>query len=1281
MKSEPKKCPDCGAAIPVNAPQGLCPKCLMAGAAAATETGPDSDRQPVRPAPSLEEIADAFPQLQIVELIGRGGMGFVYRARQPKLDRDVALKILPQHLAEDVKFAERFAREGRLLAKLNHPNIVSVYDFGEAGGLFYLLMEYVDGVNLRQAMRASQFTPDQALSIVPAICEALQFAHDEGVLHRDVKPENILLDTKGRVKIADFGIAKLMTDGRTTLQSPKTKASSDSQTQPAVKRSESGVAFDKGEATTNEITGVSSTLGTPQYMAPEQIEHPSEIDHRADIYSLGVVFYELLTGELPKGKFAPPSSRTPLDERVDKIVLRALAKDREHRQQSARELKTEVETVGEASGKREPSQTAKRGNSSTFRLPDQHKPLVSLILLAAIAYGIIELLPKLWAVTALAVRSPLIDLALEIGYVGVCAWAGRWLWQNHSPILGPFGIHPPSRGAEHPRSWLNDADAALFWTARIGVCCLFANLAIDGFGFALVVTRQLFSFLSLDHADGLPAGIGIIHLLLCGLVCLMAFRNLVRRTHRIAKIEPPSRLRRSGWLFIVAGVVLVSVAGMLPYRVAATTLVLACFLTGVASLTCNRGWRIAALILNWLALVQLSLELRFEVLLLPLINGFGVRALPGFYFNSLLLFLANLAPYLPLPAGLWLLNSNKSLPAFGIEFVSDQNRPVEGHEQGGRNFKSGESAPRKSAECVSRVKLDSATACAFAVALSYAGLVVGIGAGIALARAFYGGARIVFVCVFAWVISTVVFAKSKYDLARSGPPPDEEKKLLRWMETLWMIAAFLCLPVCGLGLFFLVNLVDEWNSRAGGWNPDPVEAVVVPLTVLGSLLLPWSAMKLRTAVRSSVDKAPRRRPITVMLVMILVVVVVFAASSAVVYLARRAANAAALRQTAAAEARARSTKVDNADVVAIARPTKDGTLITKLPVGQIELVAVAPHPSDGHWWRPDGEPIVAEGFQTHGAFIAHQDGRKEFEFVWRKIGVPNGASNPTWKIADASWYGSAGVVSTGSEDLPDYGTFAVSLPAELSRLSFEAGMAERNWETMIQVEEPGFSNSSARHGGTNWSISLTQVMHDEEGNLVRTVVHNIDRDRWDLRLMAVDFAGNLHVGSRINSSAGWFSTEFRDLTTRAVMNWKVQTRPVEWVQFQNVKLPSPADEESRPLPDLDQLPPVVVQTVPQSGATNVKPGIAAIVVRFSKPMLDESWSWSAAWSNSTPEALDEPRYDPTHHTCSLAVNLEPDKTYAYWLNSENFKSFQDTNGRPAVPYLLIFHTRSETTNQ
>ena len=310
--AESSVCPKCGAALPPNAPHGLCPGCLLAGVDAPTEgVDPSVASAPSSEAPAVEEIAAAFPQLEILELIGRGGMSFVYKARQPGLDRTVALKLLPQRLAAQPGFRERFTREGRMLARLNHPSIVSVFDFGELGGYFYLLMEYVDGVNLRQAMSAGRFTLAQALTVVPKICDALSYAHGEGVLHRDIKPENILLDTRGRVKIADFGIAKLL-----------------------------------GDLSTGErLTAHDAALGTPHYMAPEQIERPSDVDHRADIYSLGVVFYEMLTGELPLGHFAPPSERSPLDPRVDEVVMRALARERERRQQSAGEVKTQVETI------------------------------------------------------------------------------------------------------------------------------------------------------------------------------------------------------------------------------------------------------------------------------------------------------------------------------------------------------------------------------------------------------------------------------------------------------------------------------------------------------------------------------------------------------------------------------------------------------------------------------------------------------------------------------------------------------------------------------------------------------------------------------------------------------------------------------------------------------------------------------------------------------------------------------------------------------------------------
>ncbi len=320
--SEPKRCPKCGGPIPAEAPQGLCPKCLMQQACVPTEAGKKGESAQSTP-PTHEELAAAFPQLEILELIGQGGMGFVFKARQPKIERLVALKILPQSLAADPAFAERFTREGRVLARLSHPNIVAIHDFGQAGGFFYLLMEFVDGVNLRQAMKVGRFTPAQALSVVPKICEALQFAHNEGILHRDIKPENILLDSKGRVKIADFGIAKLVEGGE----------------------SAPGQLGAAGPAFPANLTETGKVLGTPQYMAPEQLEHPQDVDQRADIYSLGVVFYEMLTGELPIGHFAPPSEKSTVDARVDQVVLRALEKERERRTQTAGEVKTQVETI------------------------------------------------------------------------------------------------------------------------------------------------------------------------------------------------------------------------------------------------------------------------------------------------------------------------------------------------------------------------------------------------------------------------------------------------------------------------------------------------------------------------------------------------------------------------------------------------------------------------------------------------------------------------------------------------------------------------------------------------------------------------------------------------------------------------------------------------------------------------------------------------------------------------------------------------------------------------
>jgi predicted Ser/Thr protein kinase len=318
----PGSCPNCGTALPSAGTDGLCPRCLMAEAMRVTEAAADPGNMGGTVPP--ETLAPHFPQLEILECLGRGGMGVVYKARQKSLDRLVALKLLAPERVGDAKFAARFAQEARALAALSHPGIVTIHDFGQAGGFYFLLMEFVDGVNLRQAMQAGRFTPEQALAVVPPVCEALQYAHDHGIVHRDIKPENLLLDKDGRVKIADFGIAKIL-----HADAP------------------------------DPVPAESQPAGTAQYMAPEQKDH-GRTDHRADIYSLGVVLYELLTGEMPGARLQPPSSRVrgvQIDVRLDEIVLRALEAKPELRFQTAADFRTQVDAATTKTGPAAPDTT------------------------------------------------------------------------------------------------------------------------------------------------------------------------------------------------------------------------------------------------------------------------------------------------------------------------------------------------------------------------------------------------------------------------------------------------------------------------------------------------------------------------------------------------------------------------------------------------------------------------------------------------------------------------------------------------------------------------------------------------------------------------------------------------------------------------------------------------------------------------------------------------------------------------------------------------------------
>lgn len=236
-------------------------------------------------------------------LIGQGGMGAVYRGQQMNLGRAVAIKILHRFHGADYAYAERFRREAQALAQMNHPNIVSVYDFGVIGDYLYYVMEYIEGTDLYQSMSLGLMTQERVFEILPEVCDALSYAHSKGIVHRDIKPANILIANDRRVKVADFGLAKRFDQQGTML------------------------------------TQSNMAMGTPDYAAPEQYDSKAVVDHRADIYALGVVLYQMLTGSVPRGSWQAPSVVVNCDPRLDAVIVRALKPDRFQRFPSAADFK------------------------------------------------------------------------------------------------------------------------------------------------------------------------------------------------------------------------------------------------------------------------------------------------------------------------------------------------------------------------------------------------------------------------------------------------------------------------------------------------------------------------------------------------------------------------------------------------------------------------------------------------------------------------------------------------------------------------------------------------------------------------------------------------------------------------------------------------------------------------------------------------------------------------------------------------------------------------------
>ncbi len=335
-------CPKCSTAVTATGTHATCPKCGVS-----FETAPTGTILAPQPA-GLPPAPPTLGKYEVIGTVAKGGMGVIYKGRQPELDRIVALKVISPQYSSQPSFIERFFQEARTLAKLNHPNIVQIYDAARDGAQVFIVMEFIDGQSLRAFLRQRRLTPDEALRLIPPICDALDYAHSQGIVHRDIKPENILLTPKGEVKITDFGLAFLRGPGS------------------------------EGQ----RLTATDVVMGTLDYMAPEQRMGAKHVDHRADVYALGVMLYEMLTGKLPLGRFDPPSAMG-LDRRFDPVIARALEQEPDQRYQHASEIKdrlTKISNAGMSNATAAPvSTTAPTRQVTTAAQPGQVLPPQSQI--------------------------------------------------------------------------------------------------------------------------------------------------------------------------------------------------------------------------------------------------------------------------------------------------------------------------------------------------------------------------------------------------------------------------------------------------------------------------------------------------------------------------------------------------------------------------------------------------------------------------------------------------------------------------------------------------------------------------------------------------------------------------------------------------------------------------------------------------------------------------------------------------------------------------------------
>jgi serine/threonine protein kinase len=314
-------------------------------------------------APEIKELAPLFPGYDFEILIATGGMGAVYRAVQKSLERTVAIKILPQEFTKDEAFCAGFEAEAKAMARLNHPNLIGVYDFGEVRGMLYIIMEYVPGKSLFHSSHGKAIDPIEVIRLLTGVCNGLAHAHENGILHRDIKPSNILLDLNAEPKIGDFGLAR-----------------------PIERKVEDG----------EEI------FGTPHYTAPEVVHSPNSVDYRADIFSVGVMLHELLTGSLPADDPRPASAIAHCDPRFDVIIRKATNPLPAARYASASEITSDLNAIAISAGPRVlrtaavPAPASRRSHPTTARplasTSSSSAPVIGILVAAVVVVGLILLI-------------------------------------------------------------------------------------------------------------------------------------------------------------------------------------------------------------------------------------------------------------------------------------------------------------------------------------------------------------------------------------------------------------------------------------------------------------------------------------------------------------------------------------------------------------------------------------------------------------------------------------------------------------------------------------------------------------------------------------------------------------------------------------------------------------------------------------------------------------------------------------------------------------------------